>query len=272
MRKVLIHEQTPTKIIYNGIEYKSLGEFARKYKFYSSEKKKLLQKFIWKHFGFFRTNNTYNIDEARELLREKLRLYLKGESTRSACGIKIIYKKKLYLSVNSLGRELGFTSKNSLHRILKKYFGEEKLKNSNKIIIKKRLEKIIENRISLLKEEKRPDCIKIYYSNKYKNYVFNSLVELAKTINVKIVCLRSFMYRKGIKPENHEINLDLPKYKIFREYIEKKDSNKNLIPLKNKIIDFAEQSGINANQILLFAKNKGIKNIEEIKKYYQYLL
>ena len=56
MRKVLIHEQTPTKIIYNGIEYKSLGEFARKYKFYSSEKKKLLQKFIWKHFGFFRTN------------------------------------------------------------------------------------------------------------------------------------------------------------------------------------------------------------------------
>ena len=31
MKKVLIHEQMPTKIIYNGIEYKSLGEYWRLY-------------------------------------------------------------------------------------------------------------------------------------------------------------------------------------------------------------------------------------------------
>lgn len=47
-------------------------------------------------------------------------------------------------------------------------------------------------------------------------------------------------------------------------------TNKN--SLENKIINFAKQRGISVNRIFLLAKNKKIKDIREVIKYYQYLV
>lgn len=61
------------------------------------------------------------------------------------------------------------------------------------------------------------------------------------------------------------------KYKEFREYIEKKDKQKNLIPFKDKIKTFAKENDISLYKINLLIYEKNIKSIDELKKYYQYI-
>ena len=44
MKQILIQNQTPSKIIFDGVEYNSLCEFATKNKIYNKDKRKSLFK------------------------------------------------------------------------------------------------------------------------------------------------------------------------------------------------------------------------------------
>lgn len=134
-------------------------------------------------------------------------------------------------------------------------------------LINKEIEKIIEEKVRLKELGLRRNNIKI----KYNNFTFNTISDLARKINVNVKCIRSFMYTHNIKSEDCQIDLNSLKYKEFREYIEKKDKQKNLIPFKDKIKTFAKENDISLYKINLLIDEKNIKSIDELKKYYQYI-
>lgn len=266
MKQVLIQDQTPSKIIFNGVEYNNLCEFATKNKIYDKDKRKLLFKFIWSNFKEVFKNKLYNIDLADDYKKEKLRLYLQGKTqTRKTRATQIIFKNKLYVSIYNLAEDLGLC-KPELQRIIHIQYPNKLIPNST-LKINKEIEKIIEEKVRLKELGLRRDSIKI----KYNNFTFNTISELAKKTNVNVKCIRSFMYTHNIKSEDYQIDLNSLKYKEFREYIEKKDKQKNLIPFKDKIKTFAKENDISLYKINLLIDEKNIKSIEELKKYYQYI-
>ena len=266
MKQVLIQDQTPSKIIFNGVEYNNLCEFATKNKIYDKDKRKLLFKFIWNNFKQVFKNKLYNIDLADDYKKEKLRLYLQGKTqTRKTRATQIIFKNKLYVSIYNLAEELGLC-KPELQRAIHTQY-KNKLKTNSTLKINKKTEKLIEEKVRLKKEGLRRDDMKI----KYNDFVFNTISKLAKKINVNVKCIRSFMHTHNIKAEDYQIDLNSLKYKEFREYIEKKDKQKNLIPFKDKIKTFAKENDISLYKINLLIDEKNIKSIEELKKYYQYI-
>lgn len=267
MKQFLIQNQTPSKIIFNGVEYNSLCEFATKNKIYDKAKRKLLFKFINNNFKEVFKNKLYNIDLADDYGKEKLRLYLQGRTrTRKTKATQIIFKNKLYVSIYNLADELGLCQTELLRAIHTQY--KDKLKTNSTLKINKKTEKLIEEKIRLKELGLREDSIRI----KYNDFVFNSISELARKINVNVRCICSFMYAHNIKAEDYQIDLNSKKYLLLRKYIEKKDKQKNLIPLEEKIKDFAKTRDIPLNKVINLVKTKNIKEINELNKYYQYLV
>lgn len=266
MKQILIQNQTPSKIIFDGVEYNSLCEFATKNKIYNKDKRKSLFKFIWSNFKEVFKNKLYNIDLADDYRKEKLRLYLQGKTqTRKTRATQVIFKNKLYVSIYNLAEELGLC-KTELHRAIHTQY-KDKLKINSTLKIDKETEKLIEKKVRLKKEGLRRDSIRI----KYNDFIFNSITELSRKINVNAKSIRSFMHTHNIKSEDQQIDLNTKKYKEFREYIEKKDKQKKLIPFKDKIKTFAKENNISLYKINLLIDEKNIKSIDELKKYYQYI-
>ena len=265
MNPVLIQNQTPSGIIFDGVFYNSLNEFSIKNKIYEKSKRKLLSKFIWWHFKKYYQDNTYNVDLADDLEKEEFKLYLKGKLTKKSHSVHVIYKNKLYLSTNILGEELGLLGI-EIRRSLQK-FGEI-LEVGKTVIINEDVEKDLEKKIRLKKENKRRDCIRIIYND----CIFKSIIELSKKIKVNTSRIRKYIFKNKIKAKDYEINLNDKKYKNFRNYIEKIDKQKNLIPFEEKVKTFAKNKEIPLNKIYDLVSLRKIKNIEDLKKYYQYLV
>lgn len=265
MNQVLIHKQTPTRIIYNDVEYKSLCSFATKHKFYDNRKRKLLLKFIWRNFKDIKKDNVYNIDSADGYLKSKLQAYLKGKTCKKSIATQVIFKGILYPSIFSLSNQIGLCKAEVLRAINM----DKNYKKGIQIInLSKKTENLIDKKIEFKHLKKRRDSIKIIYSNEFKDYIFNSVNELARKIKVNKATIKSYMYKNKIKAENYEIDLNKKKYSKFRCYIEKKDILKELIPFKNKVKEFAKATGVSLNKIQILIESRSIKTIKELQKYY----
>ncbi len=267
MKPVLIQYQTPSIVIYGGVKYSSMNEFATKHKFYNNDKKKLLIKYIWSNFKYLRDNqnNIYNIDLADDYDKSKFELYLKGKSfTRKYISTQIVYKNKLYVSITNLADELNIC-RTELRRILVNNY--KNVKEKVKIVLSKKVEKEIENKIIRQKNKIRIDSFKVIYND----LVFKSIAELARFINIKDDTLRLYIKYNNFQPENYTFDLNNEKLKKLRLYLEKKDIEQKLISFEDKVKDFANSRDIPLYKITSLIKDKSIKNIEELKRYYQYI-
>jgi hypothetical protein len=265
MKPVLIQDQTPSKVICDGVEYESVGRFIfKKCHNYNKKRKNKIYKVIYNNFKL--ENKCYDIDK-QPLKKAYFFDYVNGIiKTTKDYSIGIKYNNIYYYSMKNFKRKFNIKSS-----------------NFNNLLYSIDKSKVIDGLINLdlkengelkekIKEFLKLNSIRTKDGGKkvfYKNRVFNSYAEVNRILGKCKSYLLNNCRRLGIDTK-YGLDLNDIKNKPLTDLLEKDGLLKYSISFKEHIERFAYENELPPGGVLDFCKLKGWSKIKDLPTVYNY--